>query len=176
MSLEFYCLRCLRRSIAFHCLGFQEEREEVLSVTDLAEVRNQVHHLVHCLFHLLFGLVSDGLHLALEGFDDLCVAYALNFVLASALIFFLEDVAREGFERPYDVPSVAAVQLLSDVVSHPVLHLVLFAHCLYEAVHGVVYDFVMRQFDLQVGRQAQFASHASEDALEEGVDGFHAEM
>ena len=176
VCLELYRLCCFRRPFAFHCPGFCQERADVLSVGDLAEVVYQAHYFVHSLLDLFLCAILDGEHLALEGLDGFRIADALEFVLALSLIVFLEDVAGKGFERRRDVPPVAVVELFADVVQHPTLHFWLLVHCFNEAIDGIVNHVVVREFNLQVGCKSELSSHVAEDALEERVDGLDAEV
>ena len=118
----------------------------------------------------------DVLHFAFEVAHCFGVADARQFFFATLLILFLEDCAGKTFEWLHDVPFVAIVQLLMHIVLHPLLHFRLAVHSFDEAVHSTVYYLVVREFHLQIGGKPQFACHVAQDALEERVDGLHAEV
>ena len=138
----------------------------------LEGVKETLANFLHALLCCLPYLAQLGGVLLEEAF----LVHLLFELSAHALVFILEDGASEALDLRDDVPRLIIADVVHDILQYPLQHHVRSAQVCDELIDGHLFHLVVVEADAQVVGQVEFASHVAQHALEEGVDGLHAEV
>ena len=128
------------------------------------------------ILHPPTGLLAQLVQLLLIALEESFLVHHGVELLAVAFIIVAEDGASKDFDLPDDIPRAVVVDVVHDVLQQPLQHLVGGRERVDELVDGQLLHLHIVQPYAQVGREVQLASQVAHHALEERVDGLHAEM
>ena len=127
--------------------------------------------------HVLVDLRSLGPKLAGVVLEELRIGENRLKLLVTLLIEVAVDIRTEVLDLSDDIPVLVLVESLVDKVHHPAEQRVFVAVDVPdEFVDGLLLHLTVVEAHVDVGLQSELAREVSEDALEETVDGLHAEV
>ena len=108
--------------------------------------------------------------------EEAFLVHLLFELSAHALVFIVEDGSPEALDLRDDVPRLVITDVVHDILQYPLQHHVCSTQVCDKLIDGHLFHLIVVEADAEVIGQVEFASHIAQYALEEGVDGLHAEV